>query len=153
MAITIRYASTRTEIWRYHWRMWRQQLWKAHIFVFGIVTVLTYCALPAHRLSWIAAIALGGAVIAFFMVYPLLRFKPEMRELTISEERIRTSIGLRRANISWNDIAALDAQDDALVIRRSNLNGLIVPARAFATPEEQAAFEAFVRRHTALNRS
>ncbi|WP_294322622.1 YcxB family protein [uncultured Sphingomonas sp.] len=153
MAITIRYASTRTEIWRYYWRMWRQQLWKAHVVVFGIVAVFTYCALPAHRLSWIAAIVAGGAVIAFFMVYPLLRYKPEMRELTISDEGIRTSIGLRRGDIAWNDVAALDVQNDALVIRRSNLNGLIVPVRAFATPDEQAAFEAFVRCHTGLNRN
>lgn len=153
MAITVRYASNRAEIWSYYWRMWRQQLWKAHIFVFVIVAVFTYSALPAHRLSWIAAIATGGAVIALFMVYPLLRYKPEMRELTVNDEGIRTSIGRRRADIPWNDVAALDVQDDALVIRRSDLNGLIVPARAFATHEERAEFESFVRSHTGLNRS
>ncbi len=153
MAITIRYTSNRTEIWRYYWRMWRQQLWKAHIFVFMIVATLTYSALPAHRLSWIAAIATGGAVIAFFMLYPLLRYKPEMRELTVSDEGIRTSIGRRESDIPWKDVAAINVQDDALIIRRSNLNALIVPARAFATSEERAAFKSFVRSHTDLNRS
>ncbi|MEH3038449.1 MAG: YcxB family protein [Sphingomonas paucimobilis] len=148
MAIAISYAATRPEIWNYYWRMWRQGLWKAHLFVFVIVAVLTYSALPANDLSVAAAIAAASVTILFFVLYPQLRYKAETRELILSEDGITTSIGRRRADIPWSDIAAIDADELSFVIQRSNLNALIVPARAFASPDERAEFEAFVRTHT-----
>lgn len=157
MSITISYASTRAEVWQYYWRLWRARLWKTHLSVFMAVVVLTYLMLPIEARSGLTAMwkvgLAGSAPLIFLILYPMLRFKPQVREVKLDQKGITTSIGRRHGDIPWRDVAALDADENSLVIRRSNLNALIVPARAFAGPEKRAEFEAFVRAHANVNGS
>ncbi|KQM85332.1 hypothetical protein ASE67_12970 [Sphingomonas sp. Leaf23] len=149
MAMHIHYASTRAEVWRYYWRLWRQRMWKAHLAVFVVLATLLFAHLSER--DWPIAAGLTAAVLAnciplvCFILYPMLRFNPEVRELSATADGLQTSIGRRHAAIPWCDIAAIESVDGTLVIRRSDFNGLIVPARAFASDEARLAFERFVR--------
>lgn len=83
--------------------------------------------------------------LVFFVLYPMMRFKPEVRTVSLTVEGLHASIGRRHSQIPWHDVAEIESIDGALVIRRSNFNTLIVPARAFACDEMRRAFERFVR--------
>ncbi|MBY0582484.1 MAG: YcxB family protein [Sphingomonas sp.] len=157
MSIAISYASTRAEVWQYYWRLWRARLWKTHLLVFMAVGILTYLMLPIEARSGLSAMGkvglAGSSPLIFLILYPMLRFKPQVREVKLDQKGITTSIGRRHGDIPWSDVAAVDADESSLVIRCSNLNALIVPARAFANPEKRAEFEAFVRAHAKVNGS
>jgi hypothetical protein len=151
MNIAISYASTRAEVWRYYWRLWRARLWKIHLSIFVVVATLTYFHLPPGARSGISGtwkiLLAGGAPLIFLICYPMLRFKPQVREVMLNEEGITTSIGRRTGDIPWKDVAALDFDESSIVIRGANLNALIIPNRAFSSPEGRAKFETFVRAH------
>lgn len=157
MTTSITYASTRGEVWRFYWRLWRARLWKVHVTIFVVVAVIAYALLSAGDRSGVVAVlkvGIAGSILPIFLtLYPLMRFKPQVRRITLNEQGISTSIGARTGEIPWNDVVAVTAIANTLVIQRSNLNALVVPDRAFASPVDRTNFEAFVRMHVHTNES
>jgi len=146
MPILVDYELRRSEIWTLYWWMWRRGLWRTHLMAFVAVGVaaslLIYRAPPPNTLGWTIVLVAALFLPALWIVYPQLRFKPQMRTLVIDARGIRTKIGSRSGTIAWSSIGRVAQVGDALIIQRKRGNAFAVPARAFATRE---AFEDFAR--------
>jgi hypothetical protein len=144
MPITIQYSSRRGEVWTQYWRLWRQKLWRFHAALFVVVTVGLLVGLSGWQLSpaALAGIAVLGGLLpcVAFALYPLAKFKPQTRVLTIDQAGLTTSIGKRYGEAPWPDVDAIVDQQELIVIRRTNGNAFVIPARAFASPADRAAF-------------
>ena len=84
-AITVRYASTRTEVWRTCWRAWARGLWRVHLGI-GVVggALLAVTALPRGVPLVVGnCLAVFAACLLSFPLVPQLEFKSAERELTI----------------------------------------------------------------------
>ena len=148
MSITISYASRRGEVLRWYWQMWRQRLWRTHLSVFlataAAASMLLFRGFPSTSSEIIEVGGIGLVPIAGFALFPMIKFKPERRTLTVDDEGIVTLIGEREGTVAWNEISLIKSDGDSLVIQRSNLNSFIVPARAFETSDARSEFYNFV---------
>lgn len=149
MSISINYASQRNEVWQWYWRTWRRSLWKTHFSIFIAVVVVASLGIFGGVPTGWTGLALVGAIgilpLAGFVLFPMLKFKPEVRTLAVDGEGIATTIGKRSATIPWAEIADVREDGDALIIQRRNLNAFIVPARAFRSAEAKLQFRDFVK--------
>lgn len=146
MPILVDYELRRGEIWTLYWWMWRRGLWRTHLMAFvgvGIAAaLLVYRAVPPNALGWAIVLAAASFLPALWIVYPQLRFKPQLRTLVIDESGIKTRIGSRRGSLEWRQVGVVAAVRGAVIIQRKRGNAFVVPARAFASPE---AFDDFAR--------
>ena len=144
MPITIQYSSRRGEVWTHYWRLWRQKLWRFHAALFAVVTVGLLLGLSGWRLSpaALAGIAVLGGLLpcVALALYPLVKFKPQTRVLTMDQAGLTTSIGKLCGEVPWRDVEAIIDQRELIVIRRTNNNAFVIPTRAFASPADRAAF-------------
>lgn len=148
--MTIRYALKRRDIWDAYWFTWRNgpKLKVAQLFIAGCAFFVT--------LSWLArrgsssprhvAIALAVAVLSILWlpVYPLLKYKPQLRTLTIGPGGIVTNIGELFGEVSWSEIGRIESSGNRLYIVRKTGNSFAIPAEAFVSPEERDHFTAQV---------
>jgi hypothetical protein len=151
MSITVHYSSTRREVWGFYRQLWKKRLWKIHLAIFLSVLVLgsfaTFGHLPSDVSEFVAIAVIAFIPIALLALYPMLMFKPQMRVLTVDDDGIATKIGRHDKSVTWAEIADVQNNGEALVIRNRKLNAFIVPARAFDSPDERLLFEKFVRAH------
>lgn len=99
---TVSYVSTRREVWRYYWRAWARPagLWVVHVLI-GLMVALVRTPSGTLPLSdsfvgtWLAATLVCMVV---FPLYPLVRFKPQRRILTVDETGWTTEIGKVRGS-------------------------------------------------------
>jgi len=106
--------------------------------------MLIYGGLPkgAPALAIVAAVSVLPLI--GLALFPMWKFKPQVRTLQVDERGIDTTIGQLSASVPWNDIVDVQEDGDSLVIQRRNLNAFIVPARAFPTNEARSEFQDFV---------
>jgi hypothetical protein len=137
MPITIQYSSKRREIWNWYWRMWRQKFWKVHILYFVVAALSFYVA----SRSILASALFGLIVVVLMPLYPQLRFKPDVRTLTIDDEGVTTTIGRKSGSVAWRDIDRVSENESGyLVIQRKSGNAFIIPPRAFESEPERLRF-------------
>jgi hypothetical protein len=152
MALTIEYKTERSEIVRCYWIRWRKQLWKYHIVIFTVMTVVV-----AHQMikqselglsasAVMKASGVGLACIIWMILYPILNHKTDLRTLSIDESGIKTSIGKLSAQIHWPQIASVDVLQDEIVITGKNMNAFIIPKRAFVNDEKRNEFVSTISR-------
>lgn len=143
-SFSVRYASSRAEVWRYYWRAWARGagLWRVHAaagLAAGVIAALRGRDVPA-------CVAAGAAVFGLCLVaFPLLTqlmFKPAERELTIDATGWTTTIGAVSGARSWREVRAVVDTGDVVEIAGTNGNGMLVPRRAFADAQARAAFVA-----------
>ena len=145
--MTIQYSSSPREIAMWYWYSLRHnrrhlRAWILSLLAVGVVVFLserqsgTTSTPKAIGISIVAAIALA----LFFAVYPQLRFKPEVRTLTISPERISTTINSRSKSYPWSEVASVIEEPDHIYIRFTNVNAFVVPFRAFSSLESREEF-------------
>jgi len=137
MARTVQYASTRSEVWRWYWRSWRRRLWIKHAVLFLAIFVSVLMLRPG---SIALAAAVGLTAIIWMPFFPLIRFKPQTRSLTVAERGISTVIGPRSAVLTWPQIRSVAEEDGAVIITSKNENASIVPAREFESETARAEF-------------
>lgn len=129
-------------MWRWYWRSWRRTLWKIHLLLGLAAFYLAYAMLHADRAPTpgsLAATALLALVpIAILILYPQLRFKPELRTLTADEEGLKTAIGRRTGTIPWSKIARIAEEDGYVILENRIGNALIIPPRAFESERVKA---------------
>jgi hypothetical protein len=144
MPVTIQYSSRRGEVWTQYWRLWRQKLWRFHAALFTAIALGLLVGLSDWHLSptALAGVAVVGGLLpcAGFALYPLAKFKPQMRILTIDPAGLTTSIGKSTGDVPWHDVEAITDKQGLIVIRRTNGNAFVVPDRAFASPADRAEF-------------
>lgn len=155
MAISISYASRRDEVWQWYWRAWRQGLWRTHACVFLITASLGALALyggwPNNAVEWAIVLSIGLLPLAFFALFPMIKFKPHTRTLVVSESGIDTTVGKLSGTVPWEDISCVREDGGKLIIQRRNLNAFIIPERAFETSEARLEFRDFVQARAPAN--
>jgi hypothetical protein len=102
VAYTLRYRSTRGEVWRWYWRAWRQPrgLWRVHVgasLVVGVCVLVLRGGIEA-RAAFPIAIAAAFLSVAWLPLVRLIAFKPQERLLHLDErgEAARASAGRQR---------------------------------------------------------
>lgn len=155
MTISISYSSRRNEVWRWYWQAWRRELWKTHLLVFAVVfwaaAVAIYGGLPNRPAPFATVTMIAIVPLISFVLFPILKFKPQQRTLIVDEDGIETSIGSIRATVPWQEVAEVREDGDYLVIQRTNRNAFIIPPRAFDDANSRATFCDFVRSKAAAN--
>ena len=139
--IRLHYAITRKDLQHFYAYMWRKKLWMYHVAILLIAGLFTAWLMAQGSGDVYLPLVIAFAAIAFLFVYPQLNYKPQTRELILTETGFETTIGAKSGTASWNDIAGIADRDGYLLIVRKNLNTLIVPSSAFSSPE--ARLEAF----------
>ncbi len=136
--MTIEYRSKRSEIAAAYWFTWRHS-WRMRFFqaVIAIPVFLWSTSLlrsPERTLSSTLALSTFWtvAVLALLPLYPQLRFKSQVRRLTIDTSGIHTTIGALSGDIPWRRVASLITVGDRTYIMGANLNSFVIPARAFS---------------------
>jgi len=143
-SITIRYGSRRSEVWTHYWQLWRQKLWRAHAALFTAVVLVLLAGLSGGHLPVVdtVTIALVGGLLPCvgLAFYPLAKFKPQERVLTINGQGLSTSIGQQYGEVAWREIEAITDHEGLIIIRRTNGNAFVVPDRAFVSLSDRAEF-------------
>jgi hypothetical protein len=142
----IRYKANRSDVWRAYWYTWRHStrlnvlrlvvfawmFFVAHAWLRGAVTA------PGWRVAGAGGVA--SVVMLLLAVYPLLRFKPNERTLSISPTGIVTAIGKQRGEIPWGRIARVALVEERLYILGKSGNAFVFPRDAFASDTERTEF-------------
>lgn len=158
VSYTLRYSSSRAEVWRAYWRAWSKPagLWRIHLAIgTGIaVGLIHFQDDPAH-IQWMSVLAhtvLGtAACMVLFPLWPLIRFKSSERTLHVDPIGWRTTIGNKSGSRAWKDIQDVSERGGVVAITGKNGNALLIPARAFTTRAARDQFVVDVRRwHAAV---
>ncbi len=84
--------------------------------------------------------------IVFFLLYPQIKFKPHVRTLTVDDNGIRTVIGKKSGEVSWEDILSIEEASDYIsIVRKKTLNAFVIPPRAFNSDEKREDFLSKIR--------
>lgn len=141
-ALTVRYASTRAELWRAYWRAWARSrgLWRVHagIVALAMAIAASYGARSADCLA--AGAIVAGACLIVFPLVPQLKFKPAERTLTIDATGWHTAIGAMSGTRPWREVRAVVDTGAVIEITGTNGNALVVPRRAFADDAARVGF-------------
>jgi hypothetical protein len=146
---TLRYYSSRQEIWRWYWRAWARGLWR-----YPVVLGLLAAGFEAERrgFSNLSASSLVGtavlsalACMLVFALWPQIRFKPAERTLLVNPSGWTTTIGKVRGECAWHEIREIVESSGMICIVGTNGNSLLIPPRAFNTQEARHRFLADVR--------
>jgi YcxB-like protein len=115
-----------------------------HAFLAVLLTFLaftarsdTFTVTPLRALYALLAVA---AMEAFFIGFPQLAFKPQIRTFTVTETGIETKIGRRSGSVNWSQIKSIEDSQGEILISRRNGNAFLIPERAFRTQGERADF-------------
>lgn len=149
MNYQLRYSSTRPEVWRFYWRTWRRSLWLIHVFAaLGIGLVVSGAINGPLRVGpWLTwALVAFPVVVAGFAAFPQIVFKARERTLEVGSDGWSSKIGRLTGSRSWAEVASIDEEPEAVMIRGANGNALVVPSRAFESPEQRRQFVSDVRK-------
>jgi hypothetical protein len=144
--ITVRFSTSRGELWRSYWRAWARPAgtWLNHAFIAANVFLLAY--MFTRHSPDAAVIAVTAGVVAFalallgFSLWPQLRFRSAVRTLHVDDQGILSEIDGRQASKSWSEIRGITASGDAICVEAADGSALMVPDRAFATSAQFVAF-------------
>jgi YcxB-like protein len=103
-----------------------------------------YGKLPSTIAGYILIIAIGLIPLIGFALWPMIKFKPQTRTLTVNESGIETSVGDKKGKVSWNEFIYFKREPGLIVLQRRNLNSFLVPSRAFKTENDEEEFQSFV---------
>ena len=143
MAITLTYTSSRQEVTEWYWRMWHKNLWIHHTFFFIVIFGYALASdghWPPNFSTIIYGFLAAAAVIGFFIAFPQLAFKPQVRTLTVSEDGIQTNIGNKSGSVKWNEIRSIEDTNDLKIMVRRNQNAFLIPQRAFQSEKKRCTF-------------
>ncbi len=142
---TLRYASSRAEIWRWTWRAWAapKGRWRLHAGI-ALAEVAFTRVQGGTSASWASCLFAGGMVFVACVIvsslWPQIRFKAAERVLRITPDGWRTQIGELTGVRSWSRVRSIEDRGDEVVITGTNGNALIVPRRAFADDASRRSF-------------
>jgi hypothetical protein len=143
MTYTLRYRSSRAEVWRAYWRHWRARLWYVHgIFAVAVAFAMSRTeVLRGDILSWVI-----GAFVAFMLILVIsvtasqLLFKSAERTLEAGPEGWSTQIGKKRGSRKWSELAPVREENGVVIIAGKGGNALLIPGRAFESEGQRKAF-------------
>jgi hypothetical protein len=151
-SITVRYATTREDVWRYYWRAWARLngLWRVHVAVGVLAVAIVYAVRGPGLVSsfnlTMAGVAGFLTALVLFPLWPLLRFKPQQRVLTIRATGLTTTIGSLHGELRWSDITTIRPDEQNILIVDYRSNAFVVPNRAFEDEAQRVEFVEAARR-------
>ncbi|MBB3226043.1 hypothetical protein FHW69_000633 [Luteibacter sp. Sphag1AF] len=148
---TLRYRSSRAEIWRMYWRVWRKKLWVTHVIAAAGAAWLCSNNTLMSMAVWFAVWL--PIVVACLAAFPQIMFKSQERMLELTPDGWSSTIGSRSGSMSWKAIRGLADTPEGLVIVSANGNAMVVPQRAFTDVSHRAAVLADVRRWFTASRA
>lgn len=153
--ITIRYATTRREIWNWYWKSWAKArgLWWYHVAIAANVFLIVFIFDSQHpdvlRTAVTAGLISLPIVMLVMSLIPQLFFKPGVRKLGMDEQGIYAEMKGRPVLKSWREVRSITAHEDVILVESTNGHALIVPARAFSSPQErETLLEQITRWHS-----
>ncbi len=122
------------------------------LIVMGVGAVLAVLTLDAFTGVWTFAIGVLLVIVAGTEFLDRWRVQRSARSLigsnasfTFDEEGIEADTVTGSGRVEWSALTELMRDDRVMVIKRDRIPVVWIPARAFASAEERAALEAFVR--------
>ncbi len=143
MKYKLKYSSLRSEIWRWYWKVWKYRLWRIHasIAVLLCVGFMRLGTKSTDPLIWVKYFGIFLlSIMAISSAIPQLLFKSKERTLNVGQEGWNTKIGKKRGGRNWKEVASIEEDSGRVIITHKNGNALIVPEKAFATPEDRKRF-------------
>jgi hypothetical protein len=146
MNYSLRYSSTRAEIFRWYYRSWKKDLCRIHFFVavaVGVEFILSESSFSSLQpITWFTfTLAIFPVVVIIFAAYPQIMFKPHERILIVGPESWSSQVGNKSGSKCWTEVASVDTnKDNAVIITSKNGNALVVPVRAFESIAQQKQF-------------
>ena len=143
MTYTLRYRSSRAEVWRAYWRLWRARLWYVHA-IFALAVAFGFLRTDVLRgdvYVWVAA-----AVLVFMLILVIsvsasqLLFKSAERTLEVGPDGWSTQIGKKKGSRKWSELAPVREENGVVIIAGKSGNALLIPSRAFETEAQRKAF-------------
>jgi hypothetical protein len=143
MSHTIKYSSSRAEVWSWYWKSWRRRLWRIHA-VSAVIMGFIWSQNGTGTLnlqSWLLhSLLVFPVVVAIFSACTQAMFKSAERTLHVGPEGWSTQIGKIAGSRTWAQVAAVTIDEQSITILGSNGNALIVPKRAFPTEAARRQF-------------
>jgi hypothetical protein len=149
---TIRYATTRSEIWRWYWGAWARPagLWRINVLL-GVAAALAAAAAQGFaHIGW-SDIAVDVTVctaicMVLLPLWPQLNFKPQVRTLEVNEVGYRTVIGRHKGERLWTQIRSIHDDGETVVLTTEQGSAMLIPRRAFAGAPDRGRFVADIKR-------
>lgn len=128
MTYTLRYRSSRAEVWRAYWRYWRAKLWYVHaVFAGAVAFGMSRTEIwRGDFLSWVTA--------------SQVLFKSAERTLEVGPDGWSTQIGKKTGNRKWSELVPVREENGVVVIAGKSGNALLIPSRAFESEAQRKAF-------------
>ena len=145
MPIELRYQSSRGDVWRWYTLSWRRRLWRKHVVVVAAFALFALIVKPfsLNTLALNVVLALLACVAMAF--YPQIAFKPSERWLKVGPGGLDTTIASKTGHRDWSELTIEEQGESVIISVNRTGNAFIVPARAFATERDRAAFLAATR--------
>jgi len=89
----------------------------------------------AHKGEVFSPLIFAVCVVALMVLYPQLRFKPQLRTLIIDENGLQTTIGKKNGVRAWREIASIQETSDFILVTTRGMNAFVIPTSAFASEE------------------
>lgn len=143
---TLKYSTTRGEVWRWYWRVWARPagLWRQHVALGAVATVAAASVHGFAMRAWLPAAVIGFATLLccllLFPLWPQIQFKPQVRTLELDESGYRTSIGRINAARRWSEIRSVHDDGVTIVITTRRGNAMLIPRRAFGEGIDRQQF-------------
>lgn len=148
MQHTLRYRSSRRDIWHWYWQAWRARRWKFHVAIALVMSI----SMPVPRAGGFDyAGAAGWFVIALSVLvvtsalFSQILFKRVERILVVDARGWSTQIGRRSGARTWAEVAAITEEPGRVIIDGTNGNALIIPEAAFGGAAGRRQFLADIR--------
>lgn len=149
MQHTLRYRSSRGQVWRWYWRAWLARLWKIHVAV-AVLLSFAVSVTKVNSVDYMAwaiwFLALLPVITVLFAAFPQIMFKNSERTLTVDSRGWFTQIGSKSGSKTWNEVESIRENAGSVVITGKNGNALIIPDFAFVASPTRQQFVADTQR-------
>jgi hypothetical protein len=145
---SLRYRSSRAEVWRWYWRAWRSKYWWLHLLLATAVTWETLAIQDGKlqlsnfllRFLWVTPM-----LVALMAAWPQVAFKSQERLLEVGPDGWFTSISKKSGSRTWRMVGSIRSNDEIISIVSTSGNALLIPKRAFQSDLSREAFLADIR--------
>jgi hypothetical protein len=150
MIRTIRYYSSRVDVWRWYWQAWRTKFWRLHVLLAAFLVFVLPGAHFNDAGAWALRFTIALVAVTLLMAaVPQVLFKSAKRTLHVGPEGWSTQVGTVSGSARWCEVASIQERDGAILIESVNGNALIVPSRAFSDAATRQQFLSDIRQwHT-----
>lgn len=120
------------------------------VFYVAVINLSGREPIQTRHVIWAAVVTFG--VLVLLPIYPLIRFKPQERTLTITSHGITTTIGSMRGEVPWAQVESVASDIERIYIVGRNQNSFTIPRHAFGSAAEREEFFVLAQRAFAASR-